>query len=75
MTADARFELSGDIWIEKLDREFAIFIQRAWEPASHNVCNDVYERHLYASMREAPLNEATRDEGVIAPSRLSPYLV
>jgi len=63
---DARFELSDDIWIERLDTEFAKCIQRACEPANYNTYNDVHDRHLYAFMREPPQNEAIRDVGMIS---------
>ncbi len=65
IAADARFELSDDVWVEKLDREFAICIQRACEPANHNMQSDVSDRHRYAFIRKTPENEATRDEGVV----------
>jgi len=60
IAADGRFELSDDIWIERLDTEFAKRIQRACEPANYNTYNDVHDRHLYAFVREIPENEATR---------------
>ena len=65
IAADARFDLAGDLWIERLDTEFAKRIQRACEPANHKIYNDVWDRHLYAFVREAPANEVTRYEGVI----------
>ena len=85
IAADAAFELSSDIWIERLDKEFAISIQRACEPANHGQYNDVWDRHLYAFVRREPEAErqqrrlpgtVVRDEGsiplftVIALSRL-----
>ena len=66
IAADARFELSDDIWIERLDTEFAISIQRACEPANFNIYNDVHDRHLYAFVREPPQNEAIRDVGTVS---------
>jgi hypothetical protein len=41
IAADAPFQLSSDIWIEKLDQEIAINIQRACEPANHKIDNHV----------------------------------
>jgi len=64
IAADTRFELADDIWIEKLDMEFAIRIQRACEPAHYKIDNDVYDRHLYAFVRTIPENEATRNQGL-----------
>ena len=72
IAADARFNLSDNIWIERLDTEFAKLIQRACEPPNHNVYNDVWDRHLYAFVREVPEKETVRlpgtvsgDEGII----------
>jgi hypothetical protein len=48
-----RFELREDIWIEKLDRRLASDIQRACEPAHHNIKSDEQDRHLYAFVRRA----------------------
>jgi hypothetical protein len=39
--ADSRFELGKDTWIEKLETGFAARIQKACEPAHHNVTRDV----------------------------------
>lgn len=74
IAADAPFELSSDIWIERFEKEFAINIQRACEPANHNIDNHVWDRHLYAFVRRETEEErrqrqqpgtVVRDEGII----------
>jgi hypothetical protein len=76
IAADTRFELTEDTWIERLEKGFATRIQKACEPAHYKIDNDVYDRHLYAFVREIPTNETPRKEGlldlltVIALSRL-----
>jgi hypothetical protein len=65
IAADARFELSDDIWIEKLDTKFAIRIQRACEPANHLLSNIVWDRHLYAFIRKIPKNDTVRNDGLL----------
>ena len=72
----APFELTGDIWIERLNTELAKGIQRACEPSYQGVTEEKYDRHLYAFVRRAPANEKHRYEGMselkglIALSRL-----
>jgi len=74
IAADAPFQLSRDIWIERLDQELAINIQRACEPANHNIDNHVWDRHLYAFVRRETEEErrqsrqpgtVVRDEGIL----------
>jgi hypothetical protein len=74
IAAAAPFELSSDIWIEKLDQELGINIQRACEPANHKIDNHVWDRHLYAFVRREPEEErrqrqlpgtVVRDGGII----------
>jgi hypothetical protein len=74
IAADAPFQLSSDIWIERLDQELAINIQRACEPANHRIDNHVWDRHLYAFVRREPEEErrqrrqpgtVVRDEGIL----------
>ncbi len=60
IASDERFELSTDIWIEKLDRDFAIKVQTACEPANHLMNNQVWDRHLYAFVRRIRPNEFPR---------------
>jgi hypothetical protein len=65
IAADGRFDLSDEMWIEKLDTEFAANIQRACEPANYKVDNYVRDRHLYAFIRDVPKNEP-REVGVVS---------
>lgn len=74
IAAGAPFQLSGDVWIEKLDQELAVNIQRACEPANHRIDNHVWDRHLYAFVRREPEEErqrrrqpgtVVRDEGIL----------
>lgn len=58
IATDGRFELSTDIWIEKLNRDFAIKVQKACEPAHHLIADDVWDRHLYAFVRRIPFIES-----------------
>jgi hypothetical protein len=73
IASDAPFQLSSDIWIERLDEQLAINIQRACEPANHRIDNHVWDRHLYAFVRREPEDErrqrrqpgmVVRDEGI-----------
>ena len=72
-------------WLEKFDKDFAVHIQEACEPANHRHDNHVWDRHLYGFVRREPEDErlqrrqpgiVVRDEGifplftVIALSRL-----
>lgn len=85
IAANAPFQLSSDIWIERFEEQFAINIQGACEPANYKTENRVWDRHLYAFVRREPEEErllrrrsgtAVRDEGIrplftiIALSRL-----
>ena len=76
IAAAARFELSSEMWIEKLDTELAKQIQRACEPAHYNIDIDVWDRHLYAFVRDTTAQELPQYQGlnelytVIALSRL-----
>jgi hypothetical protein len=60
----SRFDLSSDIWIEKLDSELAKHIQTACEPSHYNIDNFPYDRHLYAFVRRVPDVERSRYEGL-----------
>jgi hypothetical protein len=66
IAAHSPFELTEDIWIERLDTEFAMQIQRACEPPGYNIHNSVWDRHLYAFMREVPEREALRPRGTVS---------
>jgi len=71
-----RFNLSNDIWIERLDEQFAKNIQKACEPPHHNIDDARFDRHLYAFVRRVPGVEKSKYEGMtdlhatIALSRL-----
>jgi hypothetical protein len=62
----APFELSDDIWIERLDEDLSKNIQIACEPAGFRVDNVRHDRHLYAFVRKVPGNEKYRYEGMSA---------
>ena len=64
IASDARFELTAEMRIQRLDKEFAIRIQRACEPAHYNIYSDVHDRHLYAFIRDIPKNETARNDGL-----------
>lgn len=72
----SRFDLSDNIWIEKLDEQLAKNIQTACEPPHYKISSAGYDRHLYAFVRPVPPTEKTNYEGmselhaVIALSRL-----
>lgn len=65
IAADTRFDLTDDIWIEKLDKEFATKIQGACEPAHYKFDRDINDRHLYAFVGNIPQNETARKEGLL----------
>src|SRR5271156_980518 len=60
----SRFDLSDDIWIERLDEELAIHIQTACEPPHYNIKKHPYDRHSYAFVRRIPDLEKTKYEGM-----------
>ena len=71
-----RFDLSDEIWIERLDEQFAKNIQKACQPPQHNIQDVGFDRHLYAFVRRVPTVERSKYEGMtelhatIALSRL-----
>jgi hypothetical protein len=71
-----RFTLTNDIWIERLDKQFATNIQKACQPPHYNMGAADNDRHLYAFVRRATAGEKTKYEGMtelhglIALSRL-----
>jgi hypothetical protein len=71
-----RFTLTNDIWIERLDEQFATNIQKACQPPHYNMDDAGHDRHLYAFVRRATAGEKTKYEGMselhalIALSRL-----
>ena len=71
-----RFDLSDEIWVERLDEHLAKNIQKACQPPHHNVQDVGFDRHLYAFVRRVPTVEEPKYEGMtelqatIALSRL-----
>ena len=71
-----RFQLTDDIWIERLGKRIAKRVQRACDPPHHNIRSIDPDRHLYAFIRRVAGVEKTKYEGVtelnavIALSRL-----
>jgi len=59
-----RFELSDDMWIERLNEELAKHIQEACEPSHYNVGKSDHDRHLYAFIRRVPNPEERRYAGM-----------
>lgn len=62
--ANRRFELSNDIWIERLETELAKHVQSACEPPNYGINNVPNDRHMYAFVRRLPEHEVTNHEGV-----------
>ena len=73
---NSRFELSDELWIERLDETLATNIQKACEPPHHAIDDARHDRHLYAFVRRVPAVEKSKYEGLteihalIALSRL-----
>ena len=71
-----RFDLSGEIWIERLDEQFGKNIQKACQPPHLNIQDVGFDRHLYAFVRRVPAVEKSKYQGMtelhatIALSRL-----
>ena len=71
-----RFDLSDEIWIERLDQQLAKNVQTACEPPHYGIQTIQSDQHLYAFVRRVPTKESTRYEGMselhatIALSRL-----
>jgi len=59
-----RFELTDDIWIERLNEQLAKNIQKACEPPHYNISGSAWDRHLYAFVRRVPKVEKTNYEGM-----------
>src|ERR1700683_2749180 len=71
----SRFDLSSDIWVERLDEGLAKNIQSACDPPHHYINNIGYDRHLYAFVRRVPIEKSnyeglTELHALIALSRL-----
>lgn len=60
----SRFELTDNIWIERLDEQLAIKILRACDPPNYSITKDEWDRHLYAFVRRVPEVEASKYEGM-----------
>lgn len=71
-----QFQLTENIWMERLDKELGQKIQNACEPRHYNISDAGYDRHLYAFVKRVTESEKTRFEGmselgaVVALSRL-----
>jgi len=59
-----RFDLTDDIWIERLDTDLGRLIMKACEPTHHRIDNAIIDRHLYAFVRRVPDNESSRFAGM-----------
>jgi hypothetical protein len=71
-----RFDLSDEIWIERLDEQLAKHIQKACEPPHYKINSVEHDRHLYAFVHRVPVVEKRKYAGIagvfatIALSRL-----
>ncbi len=71
-----RFELSDDIWLEKLDEDTANHVQTACDPPHYRIDGTAHDRHLYAFVKRVPEQQQIRYDGldilhaVISLSRL-----
>lgn len=59
-----RFELSNDIWIERLDEETAKHVQTACEPPHYKIDSVGHDHHLYAFIMRVPERQQTRFDGL-----------
>src|ERR1700679_267465 len=60
--SSARFALSDDIWIERLDEHLAKHIQEACEPPHYKISDAGYDRHLYAFVQRIPAVGSTNND-------------
>jgi hypothetical protein len=71
-----QFQLSDDIWIERLDERLARNIQKACEPSYYGAVDVGPDKHLYSFVSRVPKSERTKYggmsdlKGLIALSRL-----
>ena len=71
-----RFELSDDIWLERLDENTAKHVQTACDPPHYKIDSADHDRHLYAFVMRVPEQQQIRYDGldilhaVISLSRL-----
>jgi hypothetical protein len=61
-----RFQLTEDMWIERLENNLAINVQRACEPANYQNDNFIDDRHVYAFMREVLVDQTPREPGSVS---------
>lgn len=64
--AGKRFMLTENIWVERLDEELAKNVQKACEPANHNISAVQQDRHLYAYVRRITQTEKWNYEAMEA---------
>ena len=64
VTGCNHFELSDDIWIERLDEQLAKHIQKACEPPHYKIESVEQDRHLYAFVRRVSAVEKSNYEGM-----------
>jgi hypothetical protein len=71
-----RFELSDDIWLERMEEKTAKHVQTACDPPHYRIDGVDHDRHLYAFVMRVPERQQTRFDGldllhaVVALSRL-----
>ena len=58
------FPLNDNVWIERLDEQFAKSVQQACEPPHFNISLSPWDRHLYAFVRRVETVEATPYAGM-----------
>src|SRR5271170_2875357 len=59
-----RFELSDDIWLERLDEQTAKHVQTACDPPHYRIDSADHDRHLYAFVMRVPERQQTRYDGL-----------
>ncbi len=59
-----RFELSDQIWLERLDENTAKHVQIACDPPHYRIDNANHDRHLYAFVMRVPERQQTRYGGL-----------
>jgi hypothetical protein len=61
---DAPYQLTNDIWIQRLNEDLAKKIQSACEPRHFNIEDVGHDRHLYAFVKRVTAPEKSRFEGI-----------
>jgi hypothetical protein len=59
-----RFDLTDDVWVERLEDKLAMNIQQACEAPHFNIRSEAYDKHLYAFVRKGPTEERSKFEGM-----------